>query len=38
MCVADIDEEEETTAAGNATMMANHTADGNMTGMTNSTS
>ncbi|HZD36872.1 MAG TPA: hypothetical protein VE130_16825 [Nitrososphaeraceae archaeon] len=38
MCAADIDEEEETAAAGNATMMANQTADGNMTGMTNSTS
>ena len=36
MCAADIDEEEETTAAGNATMMTNQTADENMTRMTNS--
>jgi hypothetical protein len=37
MCVADIDEEDETAAVGNATMMmTNQTADENMTGMTNS--
>ena len=36
MCVADIDEEDETAAVGNATMMTNQTADENMTRMTNS--
>ena len=37
MCAADIDEEEDVQAA-NTTMMTNQTADGNMTGGTNSTS